>query len=228
HTRPPLLTLSRTVDGQVTIVPKQHAFGWKPHGGNAVKNINSGMEIVYTVDGSTPSVTSTKFKKPFFMAAGVVKAMAVISKKQGSVVLRKFGIIKKKWKIIDTDSAVKKHTAEMAIDADLHSYWQSEATGKHYVSIDLGTEVALTGFSYTPPTNYKKGMVEEGVLKISADGKVWKPVESFKFGNLINNPTSRKYTFAATIKTRFVQIVPKVIAGTGKAAAIAELDFFIN
>ncbi|MGY0407518.1 MAG: alpha-L-fucosidase, partial [Polaribacter sp.] len=33
HTRPPLLTLSRTVDGKVTIVPKQHAFGWKPHGG---------------------------------------------------------------------------------------------------------------------------------------------------------------------------------------------------
>lgn len=40
RTRPPQLALSRDINGLLTISPKSHEFGWKPHGENATANLN--------------------------------------------------------------------------------------------------------------------------------------------------------------------------------------------
>src|SRR5690606_23302537 len=50
--RPPQLSLERTIDGMVNIFPKKENFGWNPHGEDAAGNINSGYLIRYTTDGS--------------------------------------------------------------------------------------------------------------------------------------------------------------------------------
>ena len=86
----------------------------------------------------------------------------------------------------------------------------------------------LNGFTYTPQNDNSEGMIEKGIIKISQDGKSWKVFEKFEFGNLINDPSPRRHYFDKPIKTRYVMIQSDVIAGNGKSAAIAELDFLIE
>lgn len=225
-TRPPQLTFSRSLEGMVSITPRQHQFGWKPHGENSIKNINTGMKIVYTTDGSEPTKNSMTFDKPFKMENGIVKAMAISRDQTGPVAKSDFGLIKQGWKILNADGSADNHGPGMAVDANPGTYWISKDGGtKHYLSVDLQKEIKLTGFIYTPPSSNKEGMIEQGTIQVSEDGKSWKDVDKFTFGNLINDPTPRKHTFANPLATRYIRIESNRIAGGKKSAAIAELDF---
>ncbi len=226
-TRPPQLEMKRDIEGLLTIQPKKHKFGWKPHGENIAKNLNSSIEIRYTLDGSTPTKESKLFTEPFLLASGEVKACTFNNNETGSVVSNQFGIIKKDWKLVKASSNKAKHKGEYAFDADTKTYWLSKenSSGIHYIAIDLRKTQQLKGFAYTPQNQNSDGMIEKGTIKISTNGKLWKVVEDFEFGNLINDPTTRRHFFKAPVKTRYIRIESKVIAGGNKTAAIAEIDF---
>jgi len=156
-----------------------------------------------------------------------VKAIAVDKGQLGSIASNDFGLLKKGWKIIASDSETEKHLKEFAIDEDPNTYWRSTSTkGQHYIAIDLGKVCDLKGFAYTPQSENSAGMIEKGIIKTSRDGRVWKVVENFEFGNLINDPVKRRHNFKSSIQTRYIRIDSKVIAGAMKTAAIAELDFY--
>ncbi|RIJ45756.1 alpha-1,3/4-fucosidase [Maribellus luteus] len=222
--RPPQLAFSRSIDGQLTIEPKKHDFGWKPHGEDISKNINSDLEIRYTLDGSEPTNTSTLYTTPFLHESGQVKARSFTKDQSGSVAEKTFGIIKKDWKLIGTDQESDGHAGTMAFDEHSQTYWTSTRNEAHFLAIDLGQKQNLSGFVYTPQTANSDGMIEEGLIKTSSDGKSWKTLEPFKFGNLINDPTPRTHYFNAPVSARFFRIESRVIAGGNKAAAIAEID----
>lgn len=226
-TRPPQLEMKRDIEGLLTIQPKKHKFGWKPHGENIAKNLNSSIEIRYTLDGSTPTKESKLFTEPFSLASEEVKACAFNNNETGSVVSYQFGIIKKDWKLDKASSNQTNHKGEYAFDADVNTYWLSKenSSGIHYIAVDLGKTQQLKGFAYTPQNQNPDGMIEKGTIKISTNGKSWKVVEDFEFGNLINDPTTRRHFFEAPVKTRYIRIESKVIAGGNKTAAIAEIDF---
>ena len=226
-TRPPQLEMKRDIEGLLTIQPKKHKFGWKPHGENIAKNLNSSIEIRYTLDGNTPTKESKLFTEPFSIISGEVKACAFNNNETGSVVSNQFGIIKKSWKLIKASSNQAKHKGEYAFDADAKTYWLSKenSSGIHYIAIDLGKNQQLKGFAYTPQNQNSDGMIEKGTIKISTNGKLWKVVEDFEFGNLINDPTTRRHFFNVPVKTRYIRVESKVIAGNNKTAAIAEIDF---
>ncbi|QTD38741.1 alpha-L-fucosidase [Polaribacter batillariae] len=227
HTRPPQLSITRNLEGLVTIQPKKHKFGWKPHGEDVSKNINSGIEIRYTIDGSTPNKISQIYNEPFFVASGEIKALAFSKDEKGSIASKKIGILKKNWKILNEDSWSSTHVGEFAIDENPKTYWMSDAKNKpHFIEIDLGKEHTLKAFGYTPQTKDSNGMIEQGIIKISTNGKSWKIFENFEFGNLINDPTPRTHYFKKALNTRFIRIESKTIAGNKKQAAIAELNFF--
>tara|TARA_R110002049_G_scaffold33535_20_gene110469 strand:+ start:1544 stop:3787 length:2244 start_codon:yes stop_codon:yes gene_type:complete len=229
-TRLPQLSITRNVEGTVHIQPKKEEFEWhywKPDGEDISKNLNGGYEIRYTTDGATPTKSSTLYTSSFAVNSGEIKALALDENEIGSVASSVFGIIKKEWKIIGTDSNADKLIGENVFDENENTYWSSkESNSPHYLEIDLGVNHTLTGFAYTPQKVNDKGMLERGVLKISTNGTSWKTVESFEFGNLINDPTKRTHKFKRPITTRYIRIESKVIAGGGKTASIAELDFF--
>ncbi|TRZ41698.1 alpha-1,3/4-fucosidase [Robertkochia solimangrovi] len=225
-TRPPQLSITRDLTGMVTIQPEPDDFGWKPHGENSSANINSGIVIHYTTDGSDPTADSPVFNTPFFMESGQVKAVAKTREQTGEITDESIGILKSKWKVTAEGPKNAEHSGVNAIDADPNTYWLPDETGSsQFLEIDLGEEKGITAFTYTPPTGFSEGMIEEGILKISHDGKTWKTFESFKFGNLINDPTPRTHYFKVQMTTRFIRIESTKIAGTGKLAAIAEVDF---
>ncbi|MCL3780950.1 alpha-1,3/4-fucosidase [Prolixibacteraceae bacterium JC049] len=220
--RPPQLQINRSLDGMVSIAPKKDNFSWKKHGIDFQKNLSSDIVIRYTTDGSTPNLKSKVYEKPFLLQSGEVKAIAFDTKQKGSLAETEFGIIKKSW-TVKADAAQKKNAAEKAVDNNVKTFWNS-GKGKPQFTIDLKKKVTMRGFIYTPPTDFKEGLIERGVFRVSNDGKNWTDVATFDFGNLINDPTPRTKLFDKKVKGQFVQI--KLINGAGgsKSATIAEID----
>ena len=211
----------------VHIQPKKHEFGWKPHGEDSSVHLEQGLEIRYTTDGSKPTRQSALFKKPFKIKSGELRAIAFSRDNKGSEASVKFGILKTDWKLLASDSHIDEHIGKLAFDENTTSYWKSKASGQfHYINIDLGKTKTLTGFAYTPQTRSSDGMIEKGIIKISTNGVHWKVLETFEFGNLINDPVRRIHNFKNTTQTRYIRIESTVIAGANTSAAIAELDFF--
>ncbi len=68
-------------------------------------------------------------------------------------------------------------------------------------------------------------MLEKGVLQISNDGKNWEDAETFGFGNLINDPTSRTHYFKKRISAKYIQVKAKAIAGN-KSTGYCGVRFF--
>lgn len=223
--RPPQLEFHRNMEGLLSIQPKVHDFGWKPHGEDANANINSDMQIRYTLDGTEPTSSSSLYEGPFYFEGGEVKARAFVNENAGSISSANIGIVKKDWKLLASGHQAEGHNRELAFDENSKTYWKSEGKGTHFLSIDLAREEKLAGFIYTPPTNFADGMIEEGLLLSSTDGKKWEIIETFNFGNLINDPSPRLQYFKAPVTTRFIRIESRVIAGAKTSAAIAEVDF---
>ncbi|MCH5716131.1 discoidin domain-containing protein [Niabella hibiscisoli] len=225
-TRPPQLQIAQDINGRVSIVPQQHNFNWNHSGENAAANINSGIEIRYTTNGSNPGKSSPLYTKPFEMDKGEVKAAAFSKTEMGSITTESIGIAKKEWNVVASSSEAARHKAALSFDGNSKTYWLSEANGAtQHITIDLGKTYSLKGFAYTPPVTHDKGMMEKGIIQASADGQTWTTISNFEFGNLINDPTKRRHNFPKMVSAKYIKIESKEIAGKGNALAIAELDF---
>lgn len=223
--RPPQLSFKQDVNGLVTIEPKLQDFGWNPHGQNAAGNLNVGYTIYYTTDGTEPGATSTEYKEPIQVNRGELKAVAILKGEKGAVHSERLGLAKKDWKLVGASSETKRCPATAAFDAKAETYWQSEeGTLPLYLAVDLGSPQTLNGFAYTPQTRNSDGMMAKGVIKVSDDGKTWKEVERFEFGNLINDPSKRYHYFKKPVSARYVRVEATEIAAGGKVVAIAEFD----
>ncbi|SHE47683.1 alpha-L-fucosidase [Pedobacter caeni] len=227
RSKPPQLQFDRDLNGLLTISSKKHEFGWKPHGQDATGNLGMGTEIYYTTDGTEPSSASKKYTSPIQVVSAEVKAIAIAKNDKGSVAKETFGLLKKNWKLLNAASEANKKTETMAFDANKETYWQTEFNEETSpMAIDLGAVHKLTAFSYTPPKAFLDGMIEKGIIQTSKDGKNWENIETFEFGNLINDPTARTHYFKKEISTRYIKLQPTAISGNKKSVAIAELDFF--
>ncbi|QBQ39923.1 alpha-1,3/4-fucosidase [Sphingobacterium psychroaquaticum] len=226
--RPPQLAIRKDVNGQVTIAPQRHEFGWKPHGEDAVANQQSSFTIYYTEDGTNPTSKSQQYTGAFVPQASRIKAVAVDGAGMlGPMVDETIGFAKKQWKVISNSSERAKATAAMAIDEDPDTYWHSSATGAtQSIEIDLGAMCDFSAFSYTPQRKHPEGMMAKGKLFTSVDGKVWSETGSFEFGNLINDPSKRKHVFSGKVRARYVRLVSTEITGNGNSLSMSELDFY--
>lgn len=177
-------TVSRGTDGMVTLsVPE------------------SGVDIFYSLDGSTPSATSQKYAMPFPVDVAIdLKAVSVdpVSGKQSDVISVALDIPKKDWKVL---SAGK--NPENLID---------EKVGTNYLSengeavIDLGAAYSLAGFTYMPMQNrYMSGVVSIYECHLSRDGKAWTKAAEGEFGNIANSPILQRVTFEP-VQARFVRL----------------------
>ena len=219
--RPPQIEITRSADGMITLAPKKDEFTWKRD--PLPVTSNDDMEIEYWIDGGD---LVKKYEAPFRLNNGTLKAVAVKNGIKGSESAKTFGLLKQNWKII-ADSSRDGNLPEMAIDADPDTFWVSGSRGKpHYLEIDLGAEVKISAFGYTPETSEKTDLIENGIIKISEDGENWKLIEVFNFGNLINDPTQRVHQLKRSYQTRYVRIEAISIAGQGNSASAAEIDFF--
>jgi len=226
--QPPQIQILRDKDGMVLLKPKQHQFKWKSHGIDATVNLNKNLEIRYTLDGTKPSKESELYTNLFLLKSGEVRARAYELDRSGGETSERFGILKGEWTLLNVSSMQNNYAGKYAFDDDADTYWQSKENKNHpqHISIDLGSVYILKGFAYTPQTANKQGMIEKGTILISVNGKKFEELESFEFGNMINDPTKRTWSFKTPVETRYIRVQSERGAGGSNVAGIAELDFF--
>ncbi len=224
--RPPLLSIRRSSSGKVVIEPSQHIFGWKPHGENAADNLNRGYEVRYTLDGSTPDDNSSIYAKPFLFSGGMVRALAFYDGQKGGISKEELGMIKSGWTIMDAIGAEQDHPRSNALDEDPATYWLGHITGLSALTIDFGQVMDVRGMAYTPFNHPTVGMVSRGEILVSRDRKQWEVVDNFRFGNIRNDPSTRKHIFKLPIRSRYVRIQPTEIEGSHDEFSVAEVDFY--
>lgn len=227
-TRPPELHIARNKAGKIAITPAKSEFGWKPHHEDVLKNLNSTFEIYYTEDGTVPSAASHKYMAEFESNGHLIKAVAIDKDgEKGAIAQKELGIPKLAWQLQSVSSTMDGKNGREAFDEQDDTYWLSKATGpSQELVVDLGADYSIAAFSYTPQRKNAEGMMQSGAISVSRDGTHWEDTESFEFGNLINDPSTRTYRFKSVKNARFVKIASAVVAGNGKSLAIAELDFF--
>lgn len=172
-------------------------------------------EIRYTLDGSDPQENSSLYEQPVALpGGGEVRARAFSDGIASETAVEIFDICKVKWRVV---SASSKQTGiepkENAIDADPQTIWHTRYAPDspehpHQIVIDLGRELSLKGFSYTPRTGpILNGTVREYAFYVSIDGEAWKKAAQGRFANIKNNPVRQFVKFGRIFEGRFVRFV---------------------
>ncbi|MFC5193026.1 alpha-L-fucosidase [Algoriphagus aquatilis] len=172
-----------------------------PKGKVTIQAAESELEVFFTTDGSAPKVGQNAYSDAFdLLQPATVQAIAVDSKtgKTSDPARVDFDLAKGSWKVISSDTL-----AIRSIDERANSYWISKTND---LTIDLGQEVELKGFTYLPmQARYPSGYIADYSLEISGDGKSWKRVTQGEFSNIQNSPIEQIIKIDPT-KARFVRL----------------------
>jgi alpha-L-fucosidase len=131
------------------------------------------------------------------------------------------------WKIV----AAPGDGADKLLDRDPGTIWTVPAPkpgAPVEVTIDLGSETALAGFSLTPSRHVMtdaappKGYAAE----VSTDGKAWQPAASGEFGNIAYALSTQRIAFAQARTARYLRLRFSETALPEPKLAIAEIGGF--
>lgn len=214
-TKPPQLSFSRNADDLVQIEAGNKQFNWNPNGQNAAANINSGIKIYYTTNGTEPDTTATLYTKPFAFEGGAIKARSYARNEAGAVSSDMVPIAKGSW----TSKAGKE-----AFDHQVRTVWSSAPGAAKQLDIDLAQVQKITALTYTPPRRGKDGLLEKGELFVSLDGTGWTSAGKLEFGNMVNDPSARKFVLPAAQQARFIRIQATQTSGNNALLRVAEID----
>lgn len=99
--------------------------------------------------------------------------------------------------------------------------------GQHIV-VDLGEELPVGGFSYTPEARVAAANIARFRLEVSADNKSWAPVETEGlFQNIRNNPVRQVILFPGKMKARYLRLIPTELTNPGAEYAVAGLSILL-
>lgn len=102
--------------------------------------------------------------------------------------------------------------AEAAIDGKPDADGRSGAVlgAKDALTVDLGSQMTLTGFFYEPMLHGANGCVITYDFLTSTDGRNWQAQrENAMFDNIVNNPIRSIVRFTSPVRTRYIRLVPR-------------------
>jgi len=146
--------------------------------------------IYYTIDGSTPTITSGKYTGAF-PTEGKLEVMAFAydkaSGKSSPVTNEKFDIVRASWRILgDADEK-----AYAVLDGNPATAWHHSNEGKfpNDLVVDLGKVENVCGFKYYPDQGlWGPGIITTYEFYLSNDNIEWQLVDKGEFANIKNNP----------------------------------------
>ncbi len=210
---PPRLIVKQNADGNVSIFPESGAFRWNysPSGAAA-------PEIRYTTDGAMPGPDSKLYTSPFPAAPCTVKAVALTEGRIGSV----------------TEEIIGYSSSDFNVCGDFSKSFDASSATVDELLLGEGIVVEMCrkpypivkGIAYTPPADGCGGLMSKVEVSTSSDGKCWTKQDSFTFGNLKNDPTTRYFRFAKPVTARYIKITPTATEDGVEKARIAELLLF--
>ncbi|MDP4206892.1 MAG: alpha-L-fucosidase [Bacteroidota bacterium] len=202
--------------------------------GDVKINCESPFAIIkYTLDGSEPNKNSLTYTTPIALAAGgVVKAKTFINDfaQSSATFTEEFDLCPAKWSVINTDSEQDGFEASKAIDGDYstfwHTSWKQDAPAQpHQITVSLGEELNIKGFTYTPRNDASlTGIIFRYEFWVSEDGTNWTKVDSTgEFSNIKNNPIKQTVLFNKTYPAKYFKLVSKEEVDGKKFTSAAEI-----
>ncbi len=171
--------------------------------------------ITFTTDGSEPTAESMPYLQAFaFPEGGTIKARAFIRNGEqfSSVIAETFDICPAKWKVVESTLSADAFPASFAIDGNnstmWHTPWSENALPMpQSITIDLGEELLLKGFTYTPRNDGSfSGTALSYSFGISMDGINWTTIiDNQPFSNMVNNPSKQEIRFNNEVKANFIK-----------------------
>ena len=192
--------------------------------------------IYYTTDGTEPNQNSELYTKPFLMErGGFVKAVAYINggKQKSEIIEARMGVCPAKWQLVSFTAEQAHHEAALAIDGNPQTYWHTQwgdnpPKNPHNIVVNLGEELALSGFTYLPRNDGLGGICKNYVFEVSLDGINWKIAQKGEFGNIKNNQVNQEITFDETYKARFIRFTSLSNINNDEYLSLAELGVITN
>lgn len=193
--------------------------------------------ITYTLDGRDPQVKSTPYDGSFELKkGGMIKARAFINggKEFSDIVMADYDLSTADWKVINASESRKGSQVNRAFDGDYRTGWEAEyvgASASYEIALDMGGELEIDGFTYTPATNGDtNGIVDKYNFYVSKDGQEWERVLHNKtFGNIKNNPIKQQVKFPAKVQARFIKFEALSIIGADQnGMKINEIGVIVN
>ena len=94
------------------------------------------------------------------------------------------------------------------------------------VTIDLGEQTTLSGFTYTPANAEAKPTTAfRYKFMVSDDAKSWKEVSANgEFSNIMNNPIPQTVLFGNKVSARFIRLDAKALNGSPAQVSMEELS----
>ncbi|MGL5244238.1 MAG: discoidin domain-containing protein [Sarcina sp.] len=135
------------------------------------------------------------------------------------------------WKVIDSSSqeiSSENGGAQNAIDGDSSTIWHTKYGGgedpyPHYITIDLGEEKNLEGFSYLPRQSGNNGDIKDYEFYVSNDRENFgEPVSTGTFS--YDGKKEIRVNFDAPTTGRYIKLVGINSVNGANFAACAELD----
>jgi alpha-L-fucosidase len=189
-----------------------------------------GLTIVYTTDGTVPTAKSAAYRLPIDLASGgTVNAACVGKDGRVGMVVSKYvsGYAPIGWKVaaVDGQAVGQADTATNAIDGKASTIWQAaEGALPHSLTVDMGHELKIGGFSYLPRQDRNAGgVVDTYKFETSNDGQKWTAaVEQGRFGNIRNNPVLQEVPFKE-VSARYFRFTALREVNGNNAVSVAEL-----
>ena len=133
-----------------------------------------------------------------------------------------------KWSIVSASAP----GAEKLLDNEAASIWvQPRPTSEQpaRVTLDLGAETALAGFSLTPSRQVMTGAAPPKgyVAETSHDGTNWEPAAAGEFSNIAYALSTQRIAFAKARRARFLRLTFAEAAVPAARLAIAGIGGFI-
>ena len=115
-----------------------------------------------------------------------------------------------------------------AYDADPTTAWQSDSLTP--ITIDMGNEMEIRGFSYTPLIGGDlHGTIFKYRFYTSIDGKEWTLCNtSGEFSNIMHNPTPQFVYFNQTYTARYFRLEPISEINNEMSTSVAEIGILLH
>jgi alpha-L-fucosidase len=202
-------TLIRERSGDVRIIPA-----------------DAESQLYYTMNGSTPTIKSSKYNGPIKTNDGkvVMKTIAYDPKtgKTSALAEEKFDIARKLWKII----GISDDKCYSILDGNPGTQWYQDNSKKMPIDlvIDLGKIENVSGFKYLPDQNWwASGIITKYAFFVSSEGIEWIKADEGEFANIKNNPLLQSKSFAPR-KARYVKLQALQNTQSDNKVGYAEFD----